>query len=112
MDPDRIDISELREAWRDATRATELAERLAAAAVRATGRADLDEVTAAEIATMAEVAATWADRAATVLHGAGRNSAETARPLRDEAADLDLAAPDLAGPDEARPPMLFPQAAS
>ena len=67
--------ADLLEKWREATRAAELADRLARIATESTERADRGAVAAAEIARMAELAAKAADRAA-----------KTARKASDRAA--------------------------
>ena len=66
--------ADLLNAWREATRAAELAERLARLAAEATERADLNAEVAEEVAAMAEQAATSAIAAA-----------ERARSVADEA---------------------------
>src|SRR5690606_15920188 len=55
---------ELLNAWRDATRAAELAQRLATSAADALARADVQATESAEIARLAEQAADAAGRAA------------------------------------------------
>lgn len=81
--------TELLEAWRDATRAVELAERLAARALRAAEKADRDSATAQEIATLAEEAAASAERAARIARDAARIAADDAATLRAEVDDAD-----------------------
>lgn len=67
--------AELLQEWRDATRAAELAERLAQLATSSAERADRDAAGAAEIAKMAERAAGHAERAARVARrAAGRRA--------------------------------------
>jgi hypothetical protein len=62
--------SELLEQWREATRAAELAERLATLAQRSVERSDKDAVAAQEIAKIAERAAKHAERTARIAREA------------------------------------------
>jgi methyl-accepting chemotaxis protein len=84
-----MSTEELLDAWRDATRAAELAERLATAALRAVERADQDAATAQELATLAEDAATSAERAAEAARQAARRAVEAAAEMRDDQASAD-----------------------
>jgi hypothetical protein len=61
---------ELLEQWREATRAAELAERLAKLAQRSVERSDKDAVAAQEIAKIAERAAKHAERTARIAREA------------------------------------------
>jgi hypothetical protein len=63
---DRVGTAELLQEWRDATRAAELAERLARMALESADRAEEAAVTNDDIAEMANRAATYAERAARV----------------------------------------------
>ena len=62
--------AELLEQWREATRAAELAERLAKLAQASVERSDKDAIAAQEIAKMAERAARHAERAARIARDA------------------------------------------
>jgi hypothetical protein len=97
VDIDHVTTGELLEAWRDATRAAELAERLAQAALRAADRADRDSATAQEIATMADEAAEAAERAARVAREAARRAANDAIELRAEVGTADQGASTARG---------------
>jgi hypothetical protein len=66
---------ELLEQWREATRAAQLAEKLAELAKESVERADRDALGAREIAEMAEAAAGHAERAATVAREAAHRAA-------------------------------------
>jgi hypothetical protein len=70
MIEDPMTTADLLEAWRDATRAAELAERLAKLAAESAKRADITAETAEEIATLAEGAAQAAIGAADRARGA------------------------------------------
>ena len=74
--------AELLEEWREATRAAQLAERLAEIAKASVERSDRDALAANEIATMAERAAKHAERAAKVAREAGERAAAFARENR------------------------------
>jgi hypothetical protein len=93
MDVDTGPPAELLEAWRDATRAAELAERLAAEALKAAENADGDAVETEEIATLAESAAGAAERAASSARAAATGAHEMARgPHNAELAEAGQAA--------------------
>lgn len=64
MDDERPTTAELLEAWRDTTRAAELAERLARLASDAADQADQNATAYEEIAEMADAAREAAERAA------------------------------------------------
>jgi hypothetical protein len=70
-----ITTAELLEQWREATRAADLAERLAELARSSVERSDRDALAATEIARMAERAAKHAERAARVARGAATRAA-------------------------------------
>jgi len=74
VDLDVVSTEDLLDAWRDATRAAELAERLAATALRAAERAEQDAAAAEEIATLAEEAAAAAERAAEAARAAANKA--------------------------------------
>jgi hypothetical protein len=74
--------AELLERWRDATRAAELADRLALLAAESVERSDRDAVAAEEIARMAERAAKAAERAASSARKAATRAAAFARESR------------------------------
>jgi hypothetical protein len=94
VDIDRVTATELLDAWRDALRAAELAERLASSALRAADRADRDAATAEELAVLAEEAATAAERAARVARVAATRAANDANGLRADLTAADRAAAD------------------
>lgn len=82
--------AQLLEQWREATRAAELADRLAKMAAHAVERADADVVAAQEIAEMAERAAEAAERAAETARRAAKRAIAFASEMkteRDEAAE-------------------------
>jgi methyl-accepting chemotaxis protein len=81
---DVVTTQELLEAWRDASRAAELADRLANAAVRAADQAATDATAAQELATLAEDVAASAERAAHVAREAATKALETATFLQRE----------------------------
>jgi hypothetical protein len=74
--------TELLEEWREATRAAQLAERLAELAKASVERADRDALAAEEIAKMAGRAARHAERAAKVAREAAERAAAFARENR------------------------------
>ena len=74
--------AQLLEEWREATRAAQLAERLAEIARASVERSDRDALAAGEIATMAERAAKHAERAAKVARDAAQRAAAFARENR------------------------------
>jgi hypothetical protein len=76
--------AELLAVWRDAVRASELAERLAAIAADAAAQADLRSGVSAEIADLAEQAAESATRAAARAREAATHAAELAKSLHDD----------------------------
>jgi hypothetical protein len=82
VDLDRVTAPELLDAWRDAARAAELAERLASTALRAADRADRDAATAEELAVLAEEVATAAEHAARAAREAASHAATDAKDLR------------------------------
>lgn len=75
MDDERPTSADLLEAWRDAARATELADRLARTALAVAGDADVDADTAERVAKMAESAA----NSASLLAATAREAATVAR---------------------------------
>lgn len=70
-----MSTSELLEQWREATRAAELAERLARLAQTSVERSDRDAVAAQEIARVAGRAARHAERAALIAREAANRAA-------------------------------------
>jgi len=72
----------LLEQWRDASRASELADRLAKLALESVERADQSAMGTKEIARMAERAAKAAERAATSARRAAQQAATFARESR------------------------------
>ena len=83
MDVETIDATELLEAWRDATRAAELAERLAAAALKSADGADRNAIATEEIASLAESAAEAAEHASRSARLAATRARDIATGLRD-----------------------------
>src|SRR5689334_9689127 len=94
VDVNRVSATELLDAWRDALRAAELAERLASSALRAADRGDRDAATAEELAVLAEEAASAAERAARVAREAATKAAMDAKGLRADVTAADRAAAD------------------
>ena len=80
MEDDTLSTGDLLEQWREATRAAELAERLAKMAAESVERSDRDAAAAAEIARMADRAATSAEEAAK----AAREAATRAQSFAEE----------------------------
>lgn len=76
--------AELLEQWREATRAAELAERLANLARMSVERSDRDSVAAQEIAKIAERAAKHAERAAKIAREAAIRATAFASENRSE----------------------------
>jgi hypothetical protein len=74
---------ELLEQWREATRAAELAERLAKLAQQSVERSDRDAVAAQEIAKIAERAAKHAERTARIAREASNRALEFASENRE-----------------------------
>ena len=77
-----MSTGELLEQWREATRAAQLAERLAALAKSSAERSDRDAVAAEEIAKLAQKAAQHAERAARVAREAADRASSFARDNR------------------------------
>ena len=84
VDLEVMSTAELLDAWRDASRAAELAERLAELARAAAIKGDRDANTAHEIATLAEEVAASAERAAQAARDAARTAADEAGVLHAE----------------------------
>lgn len=76
--------AELLETWRDAVRAAELAERLAANAAEAAQHADLRSEVSAELADLAEQAAETAQRAAQRARAVAAEAAQLATTMHEE----------------------------
>lgn len=76
--------SDLLEAWREATRAAELAAKLAALALDAAETADRNAVASEEIAVMAQDAADAAQRAADTARTAAQRASALANTARSE----------------------------
>jgi hypothetical protein len=90
VDDEIVSTADLLEQWRDATRAAELAERLAKMAAESADRSDRGAAVAKEIARMAERAAKSADRAARIARLAAERAAGYAAENRGNAlADAD-----------------------
>jgi hypothetical protein len=97
MYEERVTTADLLEAWRDAIRAAELAERLATAATEAAAaaQADVRALDSTEIAALAERAAEASARAAERARTAATEAAELAGSLRETgipAAEANVAA--------------------
>ena len=84
MDDPVLTSDDLRTAWRDATHAAELAERLAGLARDAALLADANGLSANEIATLADAAAEAATRAASTARVAATEAADRARTVHFE----------------------------
>ena len=82
-EPSGLSTAELLTAWRDATRAAELAEQLALLALEASQRADHDSAAAVEIADLAARAAEAAERTAEKARTAAARADEFAAQARD-----------------------------
>jgi hypothetical protein len=82
MDEDVVSTADLLTAWRDATRAAELADRLAQLASEAAETADRSAMASEDIAKMAERAAKAADRAAVSARAAAKRAADFAAATR------------------------------
>lgn len=83
MDDERPTNAELLDAWRDTTRAAELAERLARMAADSAEQADENAIAYEEIADMAEAAKDAAERAASNARQAAHRARERATTARD-----------------------------
>jgi hypothetical protein len=81
---EQMSTAELLEQWREATRAAELAERLAGLAKASVERSDRDAVAAQEIAKMAQRAARHAENAARVAREAAERATAFAAENRTE----------------------------
>jgi methyl-accepting chemotaxis protein len=78
MEDERPKVGDLLNAWRDAARAAELADRLSQIAAEAAEQADRTAAASEEIAEMAETAAVAAERAASTARIAAKRAAELA----------------------------------
>jgi hypothetical protein len=94
VEVDVVSTGELLDAWRDAARAAELAERLAKAALRAAERAERDSATAEEVATLAEEVAASADRAALVARQVADDASAHVLLTRSESDEADITTSD------------------
>lgn len=83
MEEEVVTTADLLTAWRDATRAAELAERLARMAAETAETADRSALASAEIAKLAERAAKAAERAALSARQAAQRAAQFADETRD-----------------------------
>ena len=83
MNVDVMNTGELLDAWRDASRAAELAERLAQIARTAVDKGERDAATSEEIARLAEDVAASATRAAIAAREVARIAASEATLLRE-----------------------------
>lgn len=90
-----VTTADLLRAWREATQAADLAERLARAAHESADEADASALADEEVATLAERAAGAADRAAEAAWATATRARELATKRRDnEAYHADLALSD------------------
>ena len=89
-----MSTGELLDAWRDASRAAELAERLAEVARNAVDKGERDAASTEEIATLAEEVAASASRAAAAAREAARIAASEALSLREGLEGADRSATD------------------
>jgi hypothetical protein len=87
-----VSSQELLNAWRDATRAAELADRLSQAALAAAELAETNAAAAEEIADLAESAASAATHAA----DSARTAASKARGVASHSRDIDLSVAEQA----------------
>jgi hypothetical protein len=94
VDLDVMSTGDLLDAWRDASRAADLAERLAEIARSAVEKGERDATSSAEIATMAEEVAASATRAAAAAREAARIAGEEATSLRAGLEGADQSAAD------------------
>jgi hypothetical protein len=96
--------ADLLAAWREAVRATEVAEQLAAEVAAAAQDADVRAAMTAEIAHLAEKAAASAERAAATARAAAEDAAAVARSIRaDEVPETERALLEARGRlDQAR----------
>ena len=102
MQEEVLTTEDLLEQWREAVRASELADRLAKMALESVERADQSAVGAEEIARMAERAVKAAERAATSARRAAKRAAEFARENRAvRLSDADHAVSATKGMEEA-----------
>ena len=83
VDEEAPTTADLLEAWREATRAAELADRLATLAAGTAELADLNSTSADEVATLAEQAAQAAAAAAERARASADHAREVARQSRD-----------------------------
>jgi hypothetical protein len=81
----KVTTADLLEAWREASRAAELADRLAELAHTTAERADLNAAAAEEVATLAEQVAVAATAAATRAQAAANEARQIARNSHDGA---------------------------
>ena len=84
MDEEPRTTAELFEAWRDATRAAELADRLAALAAQAAEEADVNAVASEELALMAQATSEAAARAADRARDVSQRARARAQLNRDQ----------------------------
>lgn len=94
VDVDVMSTGELLDAWRDTSRAAELAERLAEVARSAVEKGERDAASTEEIATLAEEVAASASRAAAAARDAARIAASEASGLRGDLEGADRTAAD------------------
>ena len=80
---DKVTTAELLDAWREASRAAELADRLAELAHTSAERADINATNAEEVATLAEQVAEAAAKAATRARAAAKEARAVARKSQD-----------------------------
>jgi len=91
---ENMTTAELLDAWRDASRAADLAERLAELARRAAEKGEQDAVSALEIAALAEEVAASAERASRAARAAAQKASDDASRLGDQPSAADRAVKD------------------
>ena len=84
MEEERPTQAELLDAWRDAARAAQLTQRLAASAIKAADEADTDALASEEIADLAEGVSRDASLAATKARKAASKSRRLATERRQD----------------------------
>jgi hypothetical protein len=84
VEEERVTTADLLAQWREATRAAELAERLAVMATQAADQADANALGSDQIASLAEKAAVAAERAATTARKAATRATALASENRHE----------------------------
>ena len=110
MEEERLTTADLLLQWREATRAAELADRLAEVAARAADQSDANALASEQIAKMAERAATAAERAARSARKAATRAWALAQENRDQRLRDAAAAVDTARASEGEARMRYEEA--